>query len=137
MTTRLFVYGTLAPECAPASLADVVARFRLLGSATLYGRLFSLGAYPGMVCDPADRSRVHGRVFEIAANDTAYFDPDLKRLDAYERFFPHDPATSLFCRVMCEVMMEDGPTRAWTYVYNRDVTGADLIATGVWTRGAR
>lgn len=130
---RLFVYGTLAPERAPAHLADVVARFTLLGDATLCGRLYALDAYPGVVCDPADETLVHGRVFDIAAQEPAHFDDDLARLDAYEGFLHDDPSGSLFVRVRCDVRMNDARMDAWAYLYNRDVSTRPFIASGLWT----
>ena len=53
---------------------------RLIGEASIEGRLYSLGRYPGLV-EAADReSRVHGEVF--ALNSPA---ASLAWLDAYER----------------------------------------------------
>src|SRR6185436_15278063 len=61
----LFVYGTLLPGHAPAAMRDVVASLRPVGPATVRGRLYHLGAYPGLVLDAGDASGVvHGMLLE-------------------------------------------------------------------------
>src|SRR5437764_4730137 len=92
---RLFVYGTLLPGQSPPAMRDVVARLRPAGTAAVRGRLYDLGAYPGMVLDPA-AGEVLGQVMEMPAPSDASDDgpgpADLwRRMDAYEGFVPDDP----------------------------------------------
>src|SRR4051794_6778720 len=51
MTSLLFVYGTLLPGQAPPAMRDLIARMSDLGPATVRGRLYDLGAYPGIILD--------------------------------------------------------------------------------------
>jgi putative glutamine amidotransferase len=125
---RLFAYGTLQPGLAPTSMREVVERFRPVGRATVRGRLFHLGAYPGLVLDDAGGT-VHGQVLDVPDDSLAW-----RRLDAYEGFAPEDPGRSLFRRVRCRAVQHDGTTSdCWTYVYNGDVAGVPLIDSGTWT----
>jgi gamma-glutamylcyclotransferase (GGCT)/AIG2-like uncharacterized protein YtfP len=123
--TFLFVYGTLRPGHAPASVAAYVDRCACLGAGCTPGRLYDLRNYPGAVIDPACEQLIHGQLIEIPDDAT------LRRLDAYEGYDPRDPAHSLFVRTTCDVTTEDGRSvRAWVYVYNRDVAGARPVPGG-------
>src|SRR4051812_45836126 len=91
---HVFVYGTLLPGLAPPMIADVVARMREVGPATVPGRLYDLGAYPGCAIDDACDALIHGQLLELT-DPTAQLD----RLDAYEGYAAHDDAgESLFRR---------------------------------------
>jgi putative glutamine amidotransferase len=123
---RLFVYGTLRPGHAPASVAAHVDRCTALGDGCIAGRLYDLRNYPGAIVDSGDQ-RIFGQLLELP-NESA-----LRRLDAYEGYKPADPANSLFVRTECDVTLDADPTRAvraYVYVYNRDVSDARLIEGG-------
>jgi putative glutamine amidotransferase len=123
---RLFVYGTLRPGHAPASVAAHVDRCTRLGDASIAGRLYDLRTYPGAIIDTGDR-RIFGQLLEFP-DDAA-----LRRLDAYEGYRPADPDNSLFIRIECDVTLDAEPSRAiraYVYVYNGDVSGARLIECG-------
>ena len=123
--THLFVYGTLRPGLAPSVIADVVERLRVVGPATVAGRLYSLGAYPGCVPDTDCERLVHGVLLKI--NDPAV----LERLDWYEGYAAHDARGSLFTRTTCRATTANGgQVFSWIYVYNRDVSRARLIESG-------
>ena len=130
--TFLFVYGTLRPGHAPASVAAYVDRCACAGAGCTPGRLYDLRHYPGAVLDDDDAGRgqlVHGELIEIPDDAT------LRRLDAYEGYNLADPAGSLFVRTTCDVTTDDGRTvRAWVYVYNRDVAGARPVPGGRYHR---
>ena len=124
---HLFVYGTLLPGLAPAAVGEVVNRLRIVGPATVPGRLFYLGSYPGCVLEANCDSLVHGQVLGIPEP----IEPVLARLDWYEDFVASDAAGSLFVRRTCTVTLADGgQIEAWVYVYNRDVSHARRIESG-------
>ena len=54
---HVFVYGTLrageANDISVAAARNGIAAPTLVGTASLRGRLFDFGSYPGMVVDPA------------------------------------------------------------------------------------
>jgi gamma-glutamylcyclotransferase (GGCT)/AIG2-like uncharacterized protein YtfP len=129
-TTRpiyLFVYGTLRPGHAPASVATSVDRCTCLGEGCIAGRLYDMRNYPGAIVDAGGEGKIYGQLLEPPDERT------LRRLDAYEGYDPRDPANSLFVRVECDVTLDapDGRAiRAWVYVYNRDLAAARLIPEG-------
>jgi len=129
LTTHLFAYGTLRPDRAPPGIAAVARRLGRVAAATISGRLYDLGSYPGAVLDPCTNAKVHGEVLRLPD------DPDvLARLDAYEGFDPSEPRRSLFVRVTTRATLTDGRTLAcWVYVYNREPAGAPLLAGGRWS----
>lgn len=146
----LFVYGTLMPGHAPTCVADLVGRFVPVGRATVGGRLYDLGDYPGLILGEANpraasdmtlrtgrdvvgvRQTVAGVLVEVPDDVTL-----LRRLDAYEGFDPTAPSQSLFRRVATVAELADGRTiNCQTYVYNgtpaadRRVTGGDWLGRG-------
>ena len=126
MSARVFLYGTLLPEHAPAAMAATVARLREVGEGSVPGRLYDLGAYPGAVLDPASSTRVRGRVF-VLPDDPGV----LAALDGYEGFDRADARASLFVRTRATVDLATGDTTdAWIYVYNRQPGPAPPIASG-------
>jgi gamma-glutamylcyclotransferase (GGCT)/AIG2-like uncharacterized protein YtfP len=111
---RLFVYGTLRPGHAPGEIADAVRTLEPVGPGTICGRLYNLGAYPGVVLDDDAGEEVRGEVFLVPHPET------LVRLDAYEDDRPHDPENSLFRRVTTTVTLGNGArVLCWVYVYNQ------------------
>jgi gamma-glutamylcyclotransferase (GGCT)/AIG2-like uncharacterized protein YtfP len=125
----LFVYGTLRPGFTPGQLGDLLAAARRLGRATVAGRLYHLGPYPGAVLDPRATTRVVGEVLRLPEDGL------LAALDAYEVCDPGDPARSVFFRVRQEVELASGRRLpCWVYVYNRDLENAVLIPDGDYAR---
>lgn len=121
----LFVYGTLRPGHAPASVASYVGGCGHVGPGSIAGRLYDLRNYPGAIVDAAGEGQVYGEVLALPDWST------LHRLDAYEGYHPEGPQDSLFVRTECDVALDDGRTvRAWVYVYNRDVSGARPVPGG-------
>jgi len=117
LAERLFVYGTLRPGRAPREIADAVSTLEPVGAGTVRGRMYDLGAYPGVVLGGDGSGEVHGEVFTVP--DAAI----LARLDAYEDYRPLDPGRSLFLRVQTAVMLASGAREVcWIYVYNGAVS---------------
>jgi len=112
MEDRVFLYGTLRPGHAPKEIADAVSRLRRVGAGTIRGRLYDLGAYPGVVLDDV-AGEVRGEVFAVPDAET------LARMDAYEGYYAGDAVASLFLRVRVAVALEGGASEdCWVYVYN-------------------
>ncbi|HEY8998307.1 MAG TPA: gamma-glutamylcyclotransferase family protein [Edaphobacter sp.] len=111
---HLFVYGTLHPDRAPAEMQHAVAHLTYFAKATITGELHNLGDYPGLSLH-REQNTIPGTVFTLP-DDPAL----LAALDDYEGYLPHDPAASLFLRVIHPVTLEDG-TRldCWVYLYNQ------------------
>ena len=130
MTEHLFLYGTLHPSKAPEEIAGVVERFRRLGSASVRGRLYDLGEFPGAIIDPSSRTIIHGELVALPADARI-----LQALDRYEEFDPLDPRQSLFIRRKTKVRLANGSSReAWIYVYNRPPGDAKIVRGGDYLR---
>lgn len=126
MSQPLFLYGTLLPGLAITPIDDVIARLTSLGLATVAGRLYDLGPYPGLILDSTFASAVVGELFALP-DDPAV----LATLDDYEDYDPVSPDESLLRRVPCLARTAVGVSVAcWVYEYNRDVSGAVFIANG-------
>ncbi len=120
MPELLFIYGTLHPDRAPAAIAATVRLLKPLGRATIRGRRYELGEYPGVVLTEEAGTLVCGELFLLP--DPPQAAAVLAKLDAYEDFRPADPAGSLFLRERTIATLEDGTQRAcWVYTYNRPV----------------
>jgi gamma-glutamylcyclotransferase (GGCT)/AIG2-like uncharacterized protein YtfP len=119
MAEFLFVCGTLRPKLLTPQVKPLLGRFRHVSAATVRGRLYHLGEYPGAVLAETD-GVIHGDLLEL-------FDaPGLwPELDAYESFKPNDLPGSLFVRTRCQAWLPDGPSHVcWIYVYNQALTAA-------------
>ena len=112
----LFVYGTLRPFVDIEMARWLREHARYLGAATTPGRLYDLGAYPGMRVARGRRERVVGDVFRIT--NTRVF----RVLDRYE---------ARFVRERCVVQLARGGRKlAWVYRYRYGVASAARIVSG-------
>jgi gamma-glutamylcyclotransferase (GGCT)/AIG2-like uncharacterized protein YtfP len=112
----LFVYGTLRPFADAEMAKWLRSNARYLGSATTAGRLYDLGAYPGMKAARGRRERIVGDVYRIT--NARMF----RVLDRYE---------DKFVRERCVVQLARGRrTVAWVYRYRHGVARAARIASG-------
>jgi gamma-glutamylcyclotransferase (GGCT)/AIG2-like uncharacterized protein YtfP len=119
----LFVYGTLRPFVDIAMAKWLRRAARYLGPATTPGRLYDLGAYPGMRAARGRREHVVGDVYRV-------MNPRVFRvLDRYEAGSARNKAR--FVRERCVVKLDRGGRRnAWTYRYRYSVVSAARIASG-------
>jgi gamma-glutamylcyclotransferase (GGCT)/AIG2-like uncharacterized protein YtfP len=109
---HLFVYGTLLSGARHPMGERLRREARLLGEASVAGRLYSLGQYPGLVEDAAaEGCVVHGEVYALDNPAAA-----LTWLDAYEGIHPDSPPE--YERVERKVQLVCGATLgAWVYLY--------------------
>lgn len=112
----LFVYGTLRPFVDVEMAKWLRSHARYVGPANTRGRLYDLGAYPGMRPARGGRDRVVGDVYRVA-------NPRVFRvLDRYE---------DEFVRERCVVKLDGGGCRiAWAYRYRHGVARAARISSG-------
>jgi gamma-glutamylcyclotransferase (GGCT)/AIG2-like uncharacterized protein YtfP len=128
MNAHLFVYGTLMAAARHPKGERLRGEARLIGEASVPGRLYRVSTYPGLVWgDP--RARVHGEVYALS-NPAASF----KWLDAYEGIVAAEPKGNQYERVERPVRLASGEeVTAWVYLYLRDVAGLRAIPSGRWT----
>ena len=128
MNPHLFVYGSLLSTVGHASGTRLRAEATLLGAASMPGRLYRVGWYPGLVESAAGDAHVHGEVY--ALTDPAR---SLAWLDDYESIVPGKEADNEYVRVERPVQMASGQgVIAWVYLYQRDVGGLEQVADGRW-----
>ncbi len=147
MNGHLFVYGSLVSTQTQAfgrALRQRLAReSTLIGPATLNGRLYDLGRYPGAVDGSGPREVVHGELVLLAKPLAS-----LLWLDAYEGIRPgggredeeYKRVERIVRRVGAGVEAGAAPgaqpaardVKAWVYLYRRDVTGMTRVASGRW-----
>ncbi len=119
----LFVYGTLRPFADIAMAKWLRGAARHLGPASAGGRLYDLGAYPGMKGPHGRGDRVVGDVYRV-------MNPHVLRvLDRYEAGAARSKPR--FVRARCIVKLDRrGRRAAWVYAYRCSVVNAARIASG-------
>ena len=122
---RLFAYGTLQDLEFLVSVVGPQVRCRRIGSGTIAGKLYDVGAYPALRPAEGSDARVPGVLWEIEGEAA------LTRLDEFE-----DVAGGVYARERCDVRMDDGRSEpAWVYVYALSVDGLPRIAAWPPERG--
>jgi gamma-glutamylcyclotransferase (GGCT)/AIG2-like uncharacterized protein YtfP len=130
MKDYLFIYGTLIPSEADKEIAHIVKRLRRLGTASVRGKLYNLGEYPGAVIDRSSNTSIRGELVELPADKSI-----LDALDKYEEFDPARPDKSLFVRRKAKIKLPNGRNvEGWMYVYNRDPGNAPIISGGNYSK---
>jgi len=118
----LFVYGTLRPFADIAMAKWLRGAARYLGPASARGRLYDLGAYPGMKGPHGRADRVVGDVYRVVNPRV------LRVLDRYEAGAARSKPR--FVRARCIVRLDRRRTAAWVYAYRCSVVNAARIASG-------
>lgn len=131
MPAFLFVYGTLMSSAdsdyGRESRARLHASAKSLGPATVRGRLYDLGAYPGFAASADTADLVHGEVLRLSEPGAVF-----PWLDAYEGIVSGAPDNE-YERVTIEARLAGGETvTAWVYLCRLDVSSLPRIWNGRW-----
>jgi gamma-glutamylcyclotransferase (GGCT)/AIG2-like uncharacterized protein YtfP len=128
MNAHLFVYGSLLSTVRHPMGTRLRREARLVGPATIEGRLYSLGRYPGLVESREGHYAVHGEVYALKAPASS-----LEWLDNYEGIVPGEPDESPYERVVRPVALASGAAlNAWVYLYRRSVARRPEVPGGFW-----
>ena len=122
MDPRVFVYGTLRRDARGSVQSALTRDWTFEGCATVAGKLYDFGAYPGAVPSADLGARVRGELYRLPdAGET------LELVDYYEGCgLGHAPPFE-FERAMVDVQLEQGGTaRAWIYWYQPEPRGRRL-----------
>ena len=128
MNPHLFVYGTLLSTAGHPKGARLQREARLIGEASIPGRLYRIERYPGLVedSDPQRAGAWRGVCAERSGQP-------LKWLDAYEGIVPGAHDQNEYERVERPVRLASGEQiTAWVYLYRKDVAPFRLIPDGRW-----
>ncbi|QPK64719.1 gamma-glutamylcyclotransferase [Methylomonas sp. LL1] len=127
MLRYLFVYGTLRKTQDGRLHPYLKKRAVFIDHASLPGKLYQIGCYPGAVPEPAASGfRVHGEVYRLL--DPARL---LPILDEYEECTGHFPQPHEYRRVSASVTLADGwPLKAWVYWFRHSTAGLRQISSG-------
>jgi gamma-glutamylcyclotransferase (GGCT)/AIG2-like uncharacterized protein YtfP len=132
---RLFVYGTLRSDPRHEMFHLLARHGQFVGEATVPGRLFDLGDYPGMISDK--NHRVLGELYEI---DAAHWNTVIAQLDEYEGCGAADPEPHEYRREIVDARLMAGTVLpAWAYVLSRwpasfrEIESGDYLS---WRAGA-
>jgi gamma-glutamylcyclotransferase (GGCT)/AIG2-like uncharacterized protein YtfP len=128
MNPHLFVYGSLMSTAGHAMGERLRAEARLIGPATMQGRLYRVSWYPGAVENADPEQRVHGEVYALGNPDRA-----LAWLDAYEGIVPGREESGGYRRLERPARLASGEEiTAWVYLYRGDVAGLSPVPDGRW-----
>src|SRR6185436_17731114 len=131
MNPHLFVYGSLMSSAGHPMGERLRREARLVGNATIQGRLFRISWYPGAVASSDPDERVHGEVYALENPDRA-----LAWLDAYEGIRPENRDKNEYERAERPARLGSGEeVVAWVYLYRGDATKLSRIADGRWAGG--
>ncbi len=127
MRELLFVYGSLRPGTGHAWSVWMMRHAQRVVPATVSGKLYLLGAYPGLRLGGPDPRPVEGELIELRTSGLFW-----RLLDGYEDCRPDD-AASRFTRVLT-LVHERTPgrraRRAWAYCHAGSVDHLRHIPTG-------
>src|SRR5262245_3798225 len=124
---RLFVYGSLRSGLHNDVFTFISSYFVLEGMASVQGKLYDLGEYPGAIPDEGDHP-IAGEIYRI--EDVADFDWAMEQIDDYEGYVVSDGKASLFRRELANVLFRDTTIVAWMYWYNQPITNQTQILSG-------
>ena len=122
----LFVYGTLRTE-VKNPISWVLTRYgTLIGKATLWGKLYDLGSYPGVVLSDKPSDMVEGELYRLRDKDKVF-----EVLDPYEGYDPEEVYPGEFRREKIPILLKDGEqVHGWVYLYCRTTEGLKRISSG-------
>lgn len=124
----LFVYGTLRGDPSHDMFHILAENATFLGEGRVRGRLFSLGAYPGMVLSEREEDIVKGELYQVTPERWRKV---IGELDSYEGCAPDDPEPHDYRRSLVNVITESGHNvPAWAYVLARPTTHLEEIPSG-------
>jgi len=124
-TDYLFVYGTLMRPFDTSVNRFLRDNSRFAGVATVTGRLYDLGRYPGLVLDEAAGRPITGHVY-LLPNPAKV----LAVLDRYEGYDPERPESGEYRREFVEAHCAQMKRTCWGYLYKQDLRHLPEIPCG-------
>jgi len=126
-TLQLFVYGSLRSGSLQPAQSYIKLYFIPLGKASVKGKLYDFGEYPGAIPTNEDVF-ITGELYTIRRKEEFFLVMDM--LDEYEGMHVEPNEIPLFRSEETTVFIKNVTDVAWIYWYNRDLTGCRLIESG-------
>ncbi len=132
MTSYLFIYGTLLTGTGNPGLDRLVRQhLEPLGEATIQGKLYDLGHYPGAVPSHRTTDRISGILCLVRQ-----FDVCIPKLDRYEGCDRQDPARGDYRRQTTDAILQVSAqtVTTWVYFYQKKLSFKPRIRHGDYRR---
>lgn len=124
-TDYVFVYGTLMRNFLNPVADELAAMSQFVATATVPGKLFDIGDYPGAVFNPTDTSHISGEVLLVV--DQRLW----PLLDEYEGCTENDPMPHEYQRIVVDATLDTGATiKAKAYHYQWPTEKSVFIPNG-------
>lgn len=124
-TDKLFVYGSLMGGIQSPIANYLKSNSSFLGEAFVYGQLFDIGKYPGLVWEDHMSNKVIGHVFQL--NNPKKMLPNL---DYYECVGEGFEEPNEYRREIIDVHIDGKKELCWAYLYNASTTHLTQIKSG-------
>ncbi|MAM69763.1 MAG: hypothetical protein CMP91_01285 [Gammaproteobacteria bacterium] len=124
--TLLALYGSLMSPFKTQDRLGMRSVLELEGLCQIPGRLYDLGAYPGLLEAQNGIDKVHAELYRIADFHV------LQTLDLFEDYRSGNEEGSLFIRK--KMRLSDPDEEAWVYIYNGSVIESDFIECNSWMK---
>jgi len=122
----LFVYGTLRRD-VECRMSEIVQKYcDFIGQGYIYGRLYNIVEYPGVVASDKSSERVYGDIYKVKSPEEAF-----SLFDDYEECTDKYPEPHEYIRLKQRVYLTNGETiDCWVYIYNFCVRDLELVESG-------
>ena len=126
-SSYIFVYGTLRAKVKESQHTLIKQYTQYVGIGFVYGSLYNISWYPGVVLDKKSKKRVYGEIYRIKR---AFYYKLIRQLDNYEECSSKFPKPHEYQRVITNAYLKRRKIRIWIYQYNLDTKGLHLIESG-------
>ena len=121
----LFVYGSLMGGIQSPIATYLKSKSTFLGEGQVFGKLYDIGKYPGLINDTSLKSKVIGHVFQLS-NPIEM----LPKLDYYECVGEGFAEPNEYRRDPIPVFLNGEKLDCWAYIYNAPTTNLKQIESG-------
>ena len=124
-TDKLFVYGSLMGGIQSPIATYLKSKSTFLGEGFVYGKLYDIGKYPGLVYNNLLENKVIGHIFQLS-NPMEM----LPNLDYYECVGEQFEQPNQYRREPINVHLNGTTKLCWGYVYNLTTKNLKQIESG-------
>jgi len=124
--TFLFVYGTPLHRVDSRMANFLKANAHKLGSGYIFGRLYEIDGYPGVIKSTDKGEKVFGNIYELEDTEKVF-----QELDQYEEVGIEFEQPNEYKREQISAYFDDGrKVNCWIYTYNHPIGKLTRIESG-------